>query len=116
MDMHRVFIVGDSLFAETLAQTLAGDASKDTIEVIGSAPTIEATLPLLKIKNPDAVIVTSPDKAATAIFDPILAAYPDLPIIHADPGADNVQVITSQRVGTRSSDLLAAIAALPKRI
>ena len=115
MNRHRVFIVGDSLFAEALVQLLAGCANTDAVEVIGSAPTIEAVLPLLKAKCPDVVIVAGPDEATTEIFDPILATCPDLPIICADPGADNVQVITSQRVGTRSSDLIAAIVALPRQ-
>ncbi len=111
--MRRVFIVGDSLFAEGIAQMLA---SSGAVEVINAAPTLEAALPLLEAEPPDAVIVAGIGEATIAIFGPILAAYPDLPIIHADLGADNVRVITSQRVGTRSSDLLAAIAALPKRI
>jgi hypothetical protein len=49
-------------------------------------------------------------------FDRLLAAHPDLPIILADLSHDYVQVITSRRVGARRSDLLAAIAALPKRM
>ncbi len=108
--MRSVFIVGDSLFAEGIIQTLT--VSED-IDVIGSAPTIEAALSLLKANCPDAVIIADTGEATTATFSPILTTYPNLSIIHADPGADNVQVITSQRVGTRKSDLLAAIADLP---
>jgi hypothetical protein len=40
MQPDRVFVVGSSLFAETLAQIL-GDSR--TVTVIGSAPTPEAT-------------------------------------------------------------------------
>ena len=36
-------------------------------------------------------------------------------LIRADLNTDSVQVITSQRVSARPSDLLAAIAALPVR-
>ena len=113
MEARRVFIVGNSLFAESLARTLASA----TVEVSGSAPTPEAAIPMIKAQCPDAVIVAnaSAEETPPAIFGQFLAAYPDLPIIYADLSADNVQVITSQRVGTRSSDLLAAIAALPKR-
>lgn len=115
MDGRRVFIVGDSLLAEGLAQMLASYAGVGAVEVIGSAPTLEVALPLLKVKRPDVVIVAGTDEAATTIFGPLLTTHSDLPIIRADPNADKVQVITSQRIDARSSDLLAAIAALPKR-
>lgn len=114
MEARRVFIVGDSLFAETLAQTLT---NAEAVEVIGSAPTPEAAQPLLKTKCPDAVIIAnaSADPTMPTVFGQFLAASPDLPIICANLGANDIQIITSQRVGTRSSDLLAAITALPKR-
>jgi DNA-binding NarL/FixJ family response regulator len=113
METRRVFIVGHSLFAEALARTLTSDA----VEVSGSAPTPEAAIPLIKAQRPDAVIVAnaSADETPPATFGQFLAAYPDLPIIYADLSTDDVQVITSQRLSARSSDLLAAIAALPKR-
>lgn len=75
--------------------------------MIGSAPTLVAALPLLKAKQPDAVIVAGIDEAATVVFGFLLATYSDLPIICTDPSADSVQVITSQRVEAHLSDLLA---------
>mgnify|MGYP001580345536 CR=1 FL=1 len=113
MEARRVLVVGDSLFAEALTQTLA----KTAVEIVGSAPTPEAALALLKTKCPDAVIIAnaSADPTMPTVFGQFLAAYPDLPIICANLSANDIQVITSQRVGTRGSDLLAAITALPKR-
>lgn len=113
VEVRKVFVVGNSLFAETLARTL----TNASVEVTASTPTPEAALSLLKTQHPDAVIVAnaSADETPPAAFGQFLAAYPDLPIIYADLSTDHVQVITSQRVGARSSDLLAAIAALPKR-
>jgi len=49
MDVRRVFIVGDSLFAETLAQTLAG---VEAVEIAGSAPSAEAALPQIAAGRP----------------------------------------------------------------
>lgn len=111
--MHRVIIVGRSLFAEALAQMLVNDAA--TIEIIGIIPTLEAAQPLIASEDPDAVIVTSADPTDTAIFGSLLSLYPDLPIISTHPNTDKIQVITSQRISARSSDLLAAITALPQR-
>ena len=112
MDARRVFLIGSSLFAESIARTLAN--SKEAT-LVGSAPDVAAALPALKLKRPDAVIVTGLEETATAIFDPILAEFPDLPIIRANPNAGTVQVITSQHIRARRADLLAAITALPKR-
>jgi hypothetical protein len=94
---------------------LADYAGVEAVEMIGFAPTLETALPLLRAKQPDAVIVAGIDEAATAVFGPLLVTYPDLPIICADLSTDSVQVITSQRVEAHMSDLLAAILALPKR-
>lgn len=110
VETRRVFIVGDSLFAETLAQTLA---SAESVKVVGSAPTTEAALPQLRDLCPDAVIIVG--EASPAAFGPFLAAYPDTPLIRTDLKTSEAQIIISQNISARSSDLLAAIAALPKR-
>ena len=112
MQARRIFIIGDSLFAETLAGMLghAGD-----VTVVGAVPTPEAAYPLIPGACPDAVIVAGIGDEPTHDMGHLLAAFPDLPVIRADLNADSVQVITSQRVSARPSDLLAAIAALPSR-
>lgn len=112
MEARKVFLIGDSLFAETLTNTLAASVA---VQLAGSAPTPEAALPLLKTCTPDAVIVAEVNEPSSSAFGQLLAVFPDLPIIRADLSASDVRVITSQRVGARSSDLLAAITALPKR-
>ena len=112
-DTCQVFIVGDSLFAETLSQMLV---SSGTVVIIGAASSPEEALPLLATARPDVVIVADTGETDRPTFDRLLATHPDLPIIRADLSQDYVQVITSQRVGARRSDLLAAIAALPKRM
>ncbi len=112
MEARKILIVGDSLFTEALARMLA---AADAVEVVGSAPTPEAALPLLAARCPDAVIVAGTGDASPAAFGQFLASHPDLPLIRADLTAADVQVITSRRIGARTSDLLAAIAALPKR-
>ncbi len=112
MQPHRVFIVGSSLFAETMAQIL-GD--NPTVTVIGSAPTPEAALPTFETEYLDAVIVTGPAETSQSTLGLLLITFPKLPIIYADPNADHMQVVTSQRIGTLPSDLMAALTKLPKR-
>ncbi len=112
MELRNVFVVGDSLFAETLIQLL-GDSP--TVTVIGTAPTPEEALSILKNQTPDAVIVAVADETIVAAFTPILIANPNLPIIHADLNTNQMHLITNQAIDARVSDLLAAIAALPKQ-
>lgn len=113
MEACRVFIVGASLLAEGLAQLLTGSR---VVEVTGCAPTLEAALPLLERGCPDAVIVTASRQSSPVLFEPLLVACPDLSLIYVDlTTPDRVQIITSRYIGARSSDLLATIAALPRR-
>lgn len=112
METRRVFIVGDSLFAETLVRML--DRS-DAVELVGAAPTPEAALSALAERAPDALILTHAGASPHRALDPLLSAHPDLPIVLADLNAGKVRVIVSRQVEARGSDLLAAIAELPKR-
>jgi DNA-binding NarL/FixJ family response regulator len=80
MKIRRVCIVGDSLFAETLGQMLAGAPA---VEVVGAASTPEAALPVLEMQHPDAVIVAGVGKtllllAASLTAPQSLAAAPAL--------------------------------------
>ena len=109
---RKVIVVGDSLFAETLTRTLK---SAPSVRVVGSAPTAQAALPLIDSWHPDAIIVAGHGDSSTQTCGQVLAAHPDVPLICADPGLDRVQVITSQPIGTRTTDLLAAVAGLPRR-
>jgi DNA-binding NarL/FixJ family response regulator len=112
MKLRNVFVVGNSLFAETLVEVLGRSAD---VAVIGTAPTSEEALPLLESQTPDAVIVAVADKNVSNAFAPILIAKPNIPIIHTDINTNQVQVITNQSIDAHLSDLLAAIAALPVR-
>ena len=112
MQPHRVFVVGSSLFAETMAQIL-GDSP--TVTVIGTAPTPEVALPTIETEYPDVVILAGPVEISQLALGLLLTTFHELPVIYADPNAEHMQVFTSQRVGTRPSDLIAALTKLPKR-
>jgi chemotaxis response regulator CheB len=112
MQPHRVFIVGSSLFAETMVQILRDSG---TVTVIGSAPKPEAALPTFETENPDAVIVAGSPETSQSTSGLLLTTFPELPVIYADPNAEHMQVVTSKRVGTHPSDLMAALIKLPKR-
>lgn len=110
-ETHHLFIIGDSLFAETLTQLLAGAT---TVAVLGIASDMEEALPQVRTLRPDAVIVAGTD-AGQFRLGLLSALLPELPIICADLHDEYVHLITSRRIGARYVDLLAAIQALPKR-
>lgn len=113
MEIRRVFIVGDTLFAETLANLLAGDA---TIQLAGTANSLDEALPQLKPCHPDTVIVAGVERVPDASFAHFLVEYPDVPILCTDLGTNDVQLVVNRRISVHNTgDLLAIIAALPKR-
>lgn len=113
MVARSVLVIGDSLFADALKQTLADNS----VAIVGCVATLAAALPLLRATCPDAVIIAhaGADSAPPTVLGQILAAYPDLPIIYANLNTNVVRVVASHQLGPRSADLLAAIAAIPKR-
>ncbi len=113
MDEYRAIIVGNSLFGETLNQMLA-DTGK--VVIIGTSSTLEEAMSIIEDLYPDVVIAAYSSETSQEYLSPFLAKYPDLPIIRADLNQNYLQVITSQRVGARGSDLMTAIESLPKRM
>jgi DNA-binding NarL/FixJ family response regulator len=112
MDHRRIFILGSSLLTSGLARLLG---TTPGIEVVGNARTADEALPLMNDQLIDALVVMGTDDQTTVRFCPILAAYPDLPIIRADISQNAMQLITSRNIEADPDALLAAIAALPKR-
>jgi hypothetical protein len=112
MDRRRVFVVGSSLFAETLASMLS---RAEKVEMIGWAPTPEAALLQLRAVHPDALIIASENEPSSDLVGRLLAADPGLPLILANLNMNRMQMITSQYIGGHISDLFTAIAVLPHR-
>ncbi len=83
--VRRVFIVGDSLFAETVAQLLGRSSA---LSMVGTAGDVTGALPLLAVCQPDLVIVLSSGDRYDLDLCPLLTDYPDLPIVRADLSAN----------------------------
>jgi DNA-binding NarL/FixJ family response regulator len=110
--VHRVLIVGNSLFAEAVTQLLEHSAG---IQVTGVAADLPAAIDQLPACQPDIVMVLSHSQNEDINLFPLLAAAPDLSIIRAELNFDGFRIIHSRHVGTRTADLLTAILALPIR-
>jgi DNA-binding NarL/FixJ family response regulator len=113
MEIHRVLVVGDSLFAETLIEMLA---KEETIQIAGSAPSLEEALRTFNPTRLDTVILAEVGQPPVEAFTQFLSAYPEISIIRTNMDSNDVHVLVNQRFSVRTAeDLLAVIAALPKR-
>ncbi len=112
MEGCRVFIIGDSLFTETLAHLLANAAG---VQLVGTAGSSEAAASLVNETRPQIIIVADLGRQVQDPFGSLLALFPDTPLISADLNRDYVQVITSRRVSARRDDLLTTIYDLARR-
>jgi hypothetical protein len=111
-DPHRIFLIGDSLFADSLTQLLASSGSA---QIVGTVATTEEALPLIPQSRPDAVVVADVVASQRAHLGPLLERYPDLPILCADLSTNYVLVITSRRIEAQRAGFLEALASLPTR-
>lgn len=112
MEKRRIFIVGDSLFAETLTQLLG---QEEAVNIVGMTSTLTGALPLLAACHPDVVIIARESSQPDAAFAHFLSIYPQLPVICLDLSSNDLQIIVSQhQIAHSSSDILAVITALPK--
>lgn len=103
--MGRIFLIGDSLFTETMAKMLAETGG---IHIVGMAiPPPDPAV--IAETNPHIIIIAN---STAQPFESLLDRFPDLPIIRADLNHNYVEIITSRRVRARRADLLAAIQSL----
>jgi DNA-binding NarL/FixJ family response regulator len=105
----HIFLIGDSLFTESLAQLLAGEP---WIQITGTAVSPDRALACLATAVPDLAIMAHAGDGPHESPGLLLEHYPDMPLICADLNRDYVQIITSRRVGASRNALLAAIQGL----
>lgn len=110
--VRKVFIVGDSLFAETVAQLMDRHPG---VALAGMAVDMDAALARLPDCEPDLIIVVPSGGRGEFNLDPLLDQYPDLPIVRADLTANDLRIIRSQRLEARTADLITAIQSFPTR-
>jgi DNA-binding NarL/FixJ family response regulator len=109
--MHRVIIVGQSLFADTLQELFAGSKR---VEIVGLVAGLDELPACIDEHAPDAILVADTNGTYLSAKT-CLRIKCDLPIIYTTLYDDHFTVFTSQRVRAAQSQLLAAIVELPKR-
>ena len=113
MEKRRIFIAGDTLFAEMLVSMLAENPG---IEIVGVSPDLSNIQPLMNTCTPDALLYTRKAVESDSAFAQFLTHNPELPVLCADLSTNAIQIIYSRHLSIHSSnELLAALAELPKR-
>jgi DNA-binding NarL/FixJ family response regulator len=109
--MHRVIIVGQSLFADTLRELFAGSSR---VEIVGLVAGIDELPSYIDEHAPDAILVAD-SHGEYLSAKTCLRIKSDLPIIYTTLNDDHFTVFTSRRVRAAQSQLLSAIVDLPKQ-
>ena len=112
LNNRRVFILGSSLLTNGIVRMLEEDPR---FMVLGCVTTVDEALAAMATCEVDAIVVMGTDHQSAIHAYPVLARYPDVPFLHADISQDHVQLVTSQKIKATPSELLAAIANLPRR-
>lgn len=111
MQIHRVLVVGSSLYAEALRGVLEKSAA---IDLVGSVPDPDAALSILDQVCPDVVILAGTERTESHVLELFLLSL-EMSVVCTDLESDNVQIITSRITPGRYSDLIEMIANLPYR-
>lgn len=106
--VRKVFIIGGSLFAEAVRAWLHG---YEAIAVVGLAADVAQALEQIPLARPDVVLCLSDDETGFVDLCPLLAAYPDLPILRTSLLSDELGLICHRRLGR--VDLVTVIRNLP---
>jgi len=109
---RRVYILGNSLLTTGILSVLEEDQQ---FIVLGCVATVEEAQLALHNQVTDALIVIDTDDQTAVRLYPILAQDPDLPILRADISENHIRLVTSRNIEADPENLVAALAALPRR-
>jgi hypothetical protein len=106
MEGIRVFLIGVSLFADTVAQLLRGCEMVGQVERFDSIP---QALCSIDRRPPDLLILADVDTTLLVGDTPFLPICPDIPVICTDHESDILKLITTRHLSARLPDLIQAI-------
>ena len=112
MQARRLFIVGDSLFADALVRILA---LSPMVQVVGFSPTPHAALERISETLPEAIIVAGTKDPPRPHWGQLLVHFPNIPLIRADLATNNLLLITCKPIHARPTEFITALTELPQR-
>lgn len=112
MSVHRVFVIGDSLFAETLTQLLE---QREELCIVGVSTSVESAITDVLQEFPDVFVIAESNESYIQNLTMLLANFPDIPIVCSDLNSNTLQIFSNQRYQARTAELVTAITSLQKR-
>ena len=112
MNMHRVFVIGDSLFAETLTQLLE---QREELCIVGVSRSAESAITENLQDLPDVFVIAGSNESHKQNLTTLLAKFPDIPVVCSDLNSNFLQIFSNQRYQARTAELVSAITSLQKR-
>jgi chemotaxis response regulator CheB len=104
-----------SIFTDAIQKILE---NSECIELVGVTPFEAGKIEMINRFHPDVVVLAGEGGDPPVIeicLARLLRTYPDLPVIVTSAAEDILYIYTSRRGVAQSPDLIAAIAASPKR-
>jgi len=111
MDGIRVFLIGNTLLAESVAQMLQASGAFNAVERF---ETLSVVMASIQISPPDILILADVDTTASQGETSFLLIYPDIPVICIDSDNTYMKLITTIHIPASSSNLIETIATVKK--
>jgi len=109
MEGIRIFLVGNGLFADNVAELLR---ASETVKQVDCFPGIAEALQSIAATPPHVLIFADMDTTMLVGNTPFLPICPEIPVICTDYQSNILKLITSTQVSANLADLVNAVAAL----
>lgn len=102
----RVFLIGNTLFAESVTILLQASGVFDAVERF---ETLLLAATLIQASPPDVLILADIDTAVFKGDMTFLLIYPDFPVICIDSGSNLMKIITTKHITADLNNLIGTI-------
>jgi len=111
MDGIRVFLVGNTLFAESVARMLQASGVFSAVERFETLP---VAISSIQLSPPNVLILADVDTTTSRGDTPFLPICPDIPVICTDSNSTYLKIITTAHVTASLNNLLGIITTVKK--
>jgi hypothetical protein len=111
MDGIRVFLVGNTLFAESVARLLQASGAFCAVERFETLPVAVAPI---QLSPPDVLILADVNITTFRGDTPFLPICPDIPVICTDSDSTYLKLITTTYITASLSNLVGTITTVKK--
>ena len=111
MEGIRVFLIGNTLFAESVARMLQVSGAFNAVELFETLPVAAAPI---QISTPDVLILADVDIAASDGDTSFLTICPDIPVICIASDSNYMKLITTTHITASLSNLIGTITNVKK--